>query len=474
MHELPINLSNSPGCKERQDSTGILQFDHSASYKFDKTFAVQISSFLFGLVALGSSMVLAGCGGITANANVKTGTGTSGGSVGSLTVSPSTVAFGTVAIGSSATSQVTLTNSTSSAVVVSALTVSSSLFSVDGLGTLPATIAASGSATLNVHFAPTATGSQSTQLVIADNSLTTPSLTLELIGNGAQSVPALSGLSCANASMTGSGTDACTVTIASAAPSGGILVSLSSNNAAVSVPSSVSVPAGATSVGFNATVASVTSSQSVTLTASANSANTTFALTVSPAGTTTGTATLTINASSVAFGNVPLGTPATQSLTLSSTGSGAVTVSAASVSGTGFTVSGATFPLTLNPSQTATLSLQFEPTASGAATGSLTISSNSSSNGTAVVTLSGTGVPLAVNLSWSAPTGSSDSISGYNIYRATGSSSSFQKLNSSVNSPDSYMDTSVQTSTTYQYYVTTVDNTGAESTPSNTATVAIP
>jgi predicted phage tail protein len=147
-------------------------------------------------------------------------------------------------------------------------------------------------------------------------------------------------------------------------------------------------------------------------------------------------------------------------------------VSGVSLSGTGFTESGATFPLTLNAGQTATLSLQFEPTATGAATGKLTITSNASSS-TTVVALSGTGVPLAVDLSWSAPTGATE-IAGYNVYRATGTSSSYAKLNSSVNSPASFMDSTVAAGTSYEYYVTTVDSTGAESTPSNTATVVVP
>jgi hypothetical protein len=182
---------------------------------------------------------------------------------------------------------------------------------------------------------------------------------------------------------------------------------------------------------------------------------------------------LTVNSSSVSFGNVAVGTPSTQSLTLTSSGTGAVTVSKVSMSGTGFTESGATFPLTLNAGQTATLSLQFEPTATGAATGKVTITSTASSNSTTVVALSGTGVPLAVDLSWSAPS-SSTQIAGYNVYRATGNSSSFAKLNGSVNSPASFMDSTVAAGTTYEYYVTTVDSSGAESTPSNTATVVVP
>jgi len=422
------------------------------------------------MVALGC-IGLAGCGGITANTNVKTGNGTSGGSIGTLTVSPSTVAFGSVAIGSSTTGQITLTNSSTSPVSVSNVALSGGSFTMDGLGTLPATIAANSTAEINVHFSPTLVGSASGQVVISSNTVATPSLTIELIGSGAQSVPALSGLSCTNAAMTGSGSDACTVTLASAAPSSGILVDLTSSDASVKVPSSVLVPGNAASVGFTATVAAVSSSTSVTLTATENGANETFVLALTPSSGSTAGASLTVNATSVAFGNVPVGSPATQSVTLSSTGTAAVIVNSAAVSGTGFSVSGATFPLTLNPSQTATLSLQFDPTATGAATGKLTIASNSSSNSSAAVALSGTGVPIAVDLSWSAPSGS---VSGYNIYRATGSSSTYQKLNSSVSSPASYMDASVQTSTTYQYYVTSVDSSGTESTPSNTATVAIP
>jgi hypothetical protein len=49
------------------------------------------------------------------------------------------------------------------------------------------------------------------------------------------------------------------------------------------------------------------------------------------------------------------------------------------LSGAGFTVSGATFPVMLNPGQAATLSVQFDPATVGAATGQLTITSDSSS-----------------------------------------------------------------------------------------------
>jgi fibronectin type 3 domain-containing protein len=87
--------------------------------------------------------------------------------------------------------------------------------------------------------------------------------------------------------------------------------------------------------------------------------------------------------------------------------------------------------------------------------------------------LSGTGNPHEVNLSWIAPTGSSDPISGYNVYRAPSGSTSFAMLNS-VSSQTAYTDAGVQSGQTYQYYVTSVDSSGVESSPSNTTTVTVP
>jgi hypothetical protein len=100
---------------------------------------------------------------------------------------------------------------------------------------------------------------------------------------------------------------------------------------------------------------------------------------------------LTINATSVAFGDVLVNTPATQSVSLTSTGTAPVTINGATLTGAGFTLPGAAFPATLSLGQDATLNVEFDPTAVGAATGQLTISNNSSANGTAVISLSGTG-----------------------------------------------------------------------------------
>jgi len=183
---------------------------------------------------------------------------------------------------------------------------------------------------------------------------------------------------------------------------------------------------------------------------------------------------LTVSPTSLSFGEVNVGSNATLGVTLTSSGGSAVTVNSATLSGSGFTVSGATFPVTLSPQQSVTLQVKFAPTAASSATGTLTISSNSSTNGTVAVSLSGTGEQHQVNLSWQAPSSSSDPVAGYHVYRATGSSSSYSLLNSSVVTQTSYADSAVQGSTSYTYYVTSVDSSGNESAASNSVSVTVP
>ena len=284
-------------------------------------------------------------------------------------------------------------------------------------------------------------------------------------------------LTCTSGSMTGSGTDACTMTLSGAAPSGGLTVSLASDNSAVTLPATAIVAAGATTASFTATVSSVSTAQTATLSASAGGVIETFALQLNASGQGGGgVPTLSINSSSVAFGDVTLNSPAAQSLILSSTGTAAVTVSAATVTGNGFTASGVTFPLTLNPNETATLSVQFDPTVAGTAMGQLTTTSNSSSGTSTVISLSGTGVTVSYDaeLSWDAPTSSADPVAGYNVYRAPTGSTNYQQLNSVAITQTTYVDSTALSGQTYDYIVESVDASGVTSDPSNVDTIPIP
>jgi hypothetical protein len=260
------------------------------------------------------------------------------------------------------------------------------------------------------------------------------------------------------------------VTLTGPAATGGLVVNLSSSSTAVTVPATVTVPANATTAAFNATVSAVTTAQTVTLKATVGTVNATFTLKLNAA-----VPTLSINASSLPFGTVLLNIPTTQSVILTSTGTAPVTVSAATVTGTGFSLVGGTVPVTLNPTQTATLNVQFDPTVAGAATGLLTITSNSSVNGTALVNLSGTGEApaFAVDLSWDAPVSSPDPVAGYNVYRAPGGGTVYQLVNPAEVTTTTYQDLEVVTGDVYDYYVVSVDAAGVESVPSNIVSLTI-
>ena len=393
-----------------------------------------------------------------------------GASVPTLTLSGTSVSFGTVNVGGKGTGSVTLSSTGKAAVTVSAGSVSGAGYTISGV-TFPLTLNAGQTATLGIAFSPTAAGAVSGTVTLTSNSSSGATSTISLSGTGQ---PVLSSLSCASGSMTILGTDTCTVTLNAAAGAGGEVVNLSSSLSAVTVPSTVTVAAGATTATFSATVTVLSVVETAVLSATlGGGAAQTFSISLGAA-----TPTLTLQSTSVAFGDVTEGSPAYQSVTLTSSGTEAVTVSAGSVSGAGYTITGVSIPTTLNPGATASLEIEFAPTTAGASNGTVILTSNSSTGTTSTISLSGTGVASSssyeVTLSWDAPTDSSDPVAGYNIYRAVSGSSTYQLLNSSVDSSTSYTDTTVATNTSYSYYVESVDAAGNQSAPSNTYTVSIP
>lgn len=346
-----------------------------------------------------------GCGALVVNSTI----------TGSLLPQPSSVNFGTVSIGQAASTTVSLLNLSSSPVEVTQFTLTGQSFSVVGPGPLPITIAAGGTYTLSLQFNPAVAGTATGQLIVASNSSASGAPVIGLSGTGmvGTSSAALNALSCSSAAMTGSGTNACTVTLTTPAPSGGLLVNLSSSNAAVTLPSSVTVPTGAMSAGFTAAAASVATAQAVTMTASAGSVSKTFTLQLTAA-----ILAMSINATSVAFGDVEINTPATQPVTMISTGTLPVTINWAKLTGAGFTMLGGEFPATLSPGQESTLNISFDPATLGAATGQLVLSSNSSTNGTAVIGLSGTGTAEPLISVSVAPSSASTTVGGTQQFAA--------------------------------------------------------
>jgi len=130
-------------------------------------------------------------------------------------------------------------------------------------------------------------------------------------------------------------------------------------------------------------------SGSVTFAVTANQGNSTVVLPFSGEGVAPGT--LSPNPSSLPFGSIQVGSNSSQSETVTNTGGSAVTISQATASGTGFSVSGVNLPVTLGASQSVTFNAIFAPSSAGAATGTLSIVSDDSSSPLSIP-LSGTGV----------------------------------------------------------------------------------
>ena len=211
-----------------------------------------------------------------------------------------------------------------------------------------------------------------------------------------------------------------------------------------------------------------------TLTITASSSPTPVSVALSGTGQAKQTGPeLTLTTTSLSFGDVELNTPETQTVSVTSSGTAPLVVSAATLTGAGFTFSGDTFPITLDPAQSATLSVVFDPAAAGAVAGTLTVTSNA---GTAAVALSGTGETAAreVNLSWDPPSNSADAAVGYNVYREVAGAGTYQLLNDGLLAATSYTDTLVEAGFTYNYYIVSVDAAGTMSAPSNVFTITVP
>ena len=397
-----------------------------------------------------------------------------------LTLSTSALNFGSVTVNSSATGSVTLTSSGTSALTVKSASIAGTGFTIVS-ASFPVTLNPNQSVTLQLQFLPTAAGAATGKLTISSNSTSGSTATVALTGTGtAAGSPQLT-LSASTLSfgsvtvnspatgsvtLTSSGTSALTVKSASIAGTGFTIV-------AGSFPVTLSPSQSVTlQLQFLPTAVGAATGQ---LTISSNSTSGSTA-TVALSGTgVAANPQLTVSTTSLSFGSVTVNTSTKLSVTLTSSGTSPVTISAASITGAGFTTVGGSFPLTLNPQQTATLQVQFLPTAAGAVTGQLTISNNSTSGSPAVVALSGTGTAAvySVNLSWSAPTSSTDPVAGYNIYR-TLSGGSPQLLNSTPISGTTYVDNSVVSGSTYAYSAESVDANGVQSVPSNQVEVTIP
>lgn len=413
-----------------------------------------------------------------------TGTGATASAtpVATLSVSPSNIAFGNIGLNFTATQNVTLSSTGTTPVTVNSATVTGTGFTLAS-ASLPATLNPGQTLTLTVLFNPLALTAYGGQLSIVSNSSTNPTVQLNLSGTGisASGLAAMTvnPVSVAFGSVTVNSSGSQSVTLVSSGNS-----PLTINSAIVSgtgftlmaatFPATLN-PGQSLTLGlqFSPTAAGTATGQLTVV--SNSSTGGTVVVPLSGTGiTSTAASGLAVNPGSIAFGSIAVNNSMTQTLILSSSGSAPVTVSGLTVSGAGFSLSGASAPFTINPGQSVSLTVQFSPTAAGAATGQITITSSSATGGTIVVGLSGTATQHLVDLAWNAPAASPDPLAGYHVYRSLSGANSYQFLGTVDISITTYSDTTVQSGISYDYVVKSIDTSGVESAPSNTTSVAIP
>ena len=262
-----------------------------------------------------------------------------------------------------------------------------------------------------MKFAPTTAGSASGSITLTSNASTSPN-TLPLSGAGMAPEISLSPSPVAFGTVTDGTTSSKTVTISNPGTA-----TLTISNATISgtgfsmsgLTTPLSIAAGANrtfSVSFAATG---TTAVSGTVTLTSNAAGSPTALGLTATGATAPTPQISLTPSSVAFGSVVDGTTNSQTITVKNTGNATLTITSATPSGAGYSVSGLTLPLNLAAGASSTFNVNFAPTGTTAVTGSVSIVSNVANSPTAIP-LTGTGVAATFVLGVSSNTVSFGSV----------------------------------------------------------------
>lgn len=108
------------------------------------------------------------------------------------------------------------------------------------------------------------------------------------------------------------------------------------------------------------------------------------------AGAILKTPQLTVDPASIAFGQISIGGSGQQTITMSNPSNRKITVSSATVSGAGYSISGLMLPITLSPRQRVSFAVMFTPGTAGAVNGSVLLMSTAL-NSPAAISLSGSG-----------------------------------------------------------------------------------
>jgi hypothetical protein len=436
------------------------------SQSFSVTFTPQAAGTVSGNLSVANT-------GSTPTVNISLAGGSQ--TAGALTPSPASLNFGSVQIGSNQALPETLTNTGGSTVTVTQVTPSGSGYSISGLN-LPLILAAGANQAFNVTFTPTAAGSSNGSLAIVSNA-SNAQLNVALSGNGLAPgalTPSPSSLSFGNVqvgnylqlseTLTNTGGVNVHISQATIAGTGFSMSSWAPLTLAPGQHYTFTVTFTPPSAGND--------SGNVAIVSDASNPN--LGIPLSGTGTPVPQGQLAVTPTSLNFGNVSVGTDAQLNGTLTASVA-SVTVNSDTLNNPVFALSGLpSYPIVIPAGQHVGFTVTFTPSATGAASGSLSFASTASNSPT-IESLAGTGTPPpqhSVNLSWTAST--SQNIIGYNIYRSVTSGGPYSKINPVLNASTLYTDSTVADGVTYYYVSTAVNSSNAESGYSNQTTAVIP
>jgi FtsP/CotA-like multicopper oxidase with cupredoxin domain len=323
-------------------------------------------------------------------------------------VSPTSLAFGNQLINTtSAPQSVTLSNTGSGTLNINSISITGANAAdfLQAGTTCGVTLAPSATCTISVTFKPLVTGPLAAAITIASNDPVNPTLTVTLTGTGTAPIAGVAPTSLAfgnqlihttsspamTATLSNTGTAPLTVTsiAASGGNSGDFAVSSNcGGSVAIGGSCTISVTFTPAATGARASAVVITSNDPVNPT-----------LSVSLTGT--GTAPIAgVAPTTLAFGNQVVGTTSgAMTTTLSNTGTAPLTVNSILATGT----NAGDFVVTNNCGGSVaiggscTISVKFAPTATGARSASISISSNDSLHSPLTVSLTGTGILIGVN-----------------------------------------------------------------------------
>ncbi len=273
-----------------------------------------------------------------------------------LSVSPTTFNYGSVVNGQTKSQTFSVTNTGSATLTIAQISVAGAGYTVSGLST-PAMIAAGQSASFSALFAPTTAGNLSGTVTISSNAPNSPSkVTLSGTGVAASVTLSASPTSLAFGNINAGSSSSKSVTLTNSGNSN-LTISQITVTAKDVQTTGITTPltltpgqAKAMNIAFSPkTAENVTGNLTVTSSQGASSV-----IAVSGTGVQAG---LSFTPSTVSFGSVPVGSTNSQTVRISNSGTAALTVSQVSVSGSGYSTSGLSLPLSLNPGASSTFNV---------------------------------------------------------------------------------------------------------------------